>query len=145
MDELQARITQLLEARRSWTDAATDALLTPEVEMTSADEAFLARVTNVLDEHLSRSSLTVDDLAEEVGISTRQLQRKLKRLTGYTAATFMRRYRLECAATLLSEGADSVSQVAYRVGFGTPETFVRHFKEQLDCSPSTYAEMHSSN
>jgi signal transduction histidine kinase/DNA-binding response OmpR family regulator/ligand-binding sensor domain-containing protein len=146
IDELRARIEQLLDARRCWTETAPSSrLLTPEVEMTSADEAFLARVTDGIEEDLSRSSLTVEDLAAAVGISSRQLQRKLKRLTGHTAAAFVRRYRLECAADLLSSEATSVSQVAYRVGFDSPETFARHFKEHFDCSPSAYAEKHSSD
>jgi len=146
IDELRARIEQLLDARRRWTETApSDRLLTPEVEMTSADEAFLARVTDEIEEDLSRSSLTVEDLAAEVGISARQLQRKLKRLTGHTAAAFVRRYRLECAADLLSGEATSVSQVAYRVGFDSPETFARHFKDHFDCSPSAYAEKNGSD
>jgi AraC-like DNA-binding protein len=146
MDELRARIEQLLAARHAWTDPATaDRLLAPEVEMTDADEAFLDRVTTALDEHLSRSSLTVDDLAAEVGLSARQLQRRLKRLTGCTAAAFIRRYRVECGATLLEDGATSVSRVAYRVGFGTPETFAKHFAKHFDCPPSTYAHRHDAD
>lgn len=146
IDELRARIEQLLDARRCWTETAPSSrLLTPEVEMTSADEAFLARVTDGIEEDLSRSSLTVEDLAAAVGISSRQLQRKLKRLTGHTAAAFVRRYRLECAADLLSGEATSVSQVAYRVGFDSPETFARHFKDHFDCSPSAYAEKNGAD
>jgi DNA-binding response OmpR family regulator len=146
MDELRARIEQLLAARHAWADPATaDRLLAPEVEMTDADEAFLDRVTTTIEEHLSRSSLTVDDLAAEVGLSPRQLQRKLKRLTGCTAAVFIRRYRVECGATLLEEGAESISQVAYRVGFGTPETFAKHFAEHFDCPPSDYDRRHDAD
>ena len=145
IEELRARIEQLFCARQAWTDAAlADRLLAPDVEMTTADEAFLDRVTTALDEHLSRASLTVDDLAAEVGLSPRQLQRRLKQLTGCTAAAFVRRYRVECAAALLEEGAQSISQVAYRVGFGTPETFAKHFREHFDCAPSTYARRHDA-
>ncbi|MFB6247415.1 MAG: response regulator [Salinibacter sp.] len=143
IEELRARIEQLLAARRAWGGSARAArLLAPDVEMTTADEAFLDRVTTAIEAHLSRSSLTVEDLAAEVGLSPRQLQRKLKRLTGSTAAQFLRQYRVECAAELLADGADSVAQVGYRVGFGTRETFRKHFQAHFDCPPSAYAARH---
>jgi AraC-like DNA-binding protein len=145
IDELRARLERLLETRGGQTAPdASPALLTPNVDLTPANEEFLGRVTDTIEAHLSRSSLTVDDLADEVGISARQLQRKLKDLTGHTAAEFVCRYRLDCAAELLEAGADSISQVAYRVGFGTPDTFVQHFRKHFDCAPSEYAERHGT-
>jgi signal transduction histidine kinase/DNA-binding response OmpR family regulator/ligand-binding sensor domain-containing protein len=145
IDELKARLRQHLQACRAWTGTEDDALLTPEVDLTPDDEAFLDRVTDAIDDHLSRASLTVDDLAAEVGLSPRQLQRTLKRLTGCTAAAFIRRYRLEHAAERLAEGAGTVSQIADRVGFGTTATFAKHFKTHFDCTPSAYAEQHRAD
>ena len=144
MDELRARLEQLLKAHRAWTaNSEPDAaLLTPDVDVTPADEAFLDRVTNVIEDNLDRADFTVDDLAAGVGVSPRHLQRKVKRLTGCPAAEFVRRYRLECAAELLASDAGTVSEIAYSVGFGTPKTFVKHFKTHFDCTPSAYAEEH---
>jgi DNA-binding response OmpR family regulator len=146
VDELQARIGRLLDARAAWAEdgAATGGLVDPDVELTTPDEAFLDRVTDTLDAHLDRASLTVDDLASEVGISPRQLQRKLKRLTGCTAGQFIKKYRVECAAELLANNTDAVAQVAYRVGFNTPKTFRKHFEEHVGCAPSAYAEQQAA-
>lgn len=144
IDELRARVEQLLAARQAWatTETRDDRLLAPEVDATPADEAFLERVTDVIDENLARVGFTVEDLAAGVGVSPRHLQRKVKQLTGCPAGEFVRRYRLECAAELLASDAGSVSEIAYSVGFGTPKTFARHFKKHFDCTPSTYAERH---
>jgi DNA-binding response OmpR family regulator len=141
IEELKARLRRLREAH--WAGVAespTDGLLAPNVEVTSADEAFLARVTDAIDANLSRSGFTVEDLAAEVGLSPRQLQRKLKRLTDHTAAAFVRNYRLDVAAQLLENEAGTVSEIAYEVGFGTPETFSSRFEERFDCPPSAYPE-----
>ena len=94
VDALKARLTRLLEAH--WAGVSSDGAddpPSPDVEATAADEQFLDRVTTAIDEHLSRAEFTVDDLAAEVGLSPRQLQRKLKRLTGETPAAFVRRFR----------------------------------------------------
>lgn len=138
--ELQARLQRLLEAH--WTAPAEtpDGRLAPDVEVTSADEEFLARVTDAIDENLSRTTFTVDDLAAEVGLSPRQLQRKLKRLTETTAAAFIRQYRLDVAAQLLKNEAGTVSEIAYQVGFGTLETFASRFEERFGCPPSAYSD-----
>jgi signal transduction histidine kinase/DNA-binding response OmpR family regulator len=146
IEELQARLRRLLEAH--WAGASDDESArhpSPEVEATAADEQFLDRVTTAIDEHLSRAEFTVDDLAAEVGLSPRQLQRKLKRITGTTPAAFVRRYRLDVAAQLLEQEAGTVSEVAYEVGFGTPKTFARRFKERFGCPPSKYPEASSAD
>jgi DNA-binding response OmpR family regulator len=146
IEELQARLRRLLEAH--WAGASDDESArhpSPEVEATAADEQFLDRVTTAIDEHLSHAEFTVDDLAAEVGLSPRQLQRKLKRITGTTPAAFVRRYRLDVAAQLLEQEAGTVSEIAYEVGFGTPKTFARRFKERFGCPPSKYPEASSAD
>ena len=145
MATLKARIHRLLEAH--WAGAPSDAPerhLASDVEATAEEETFLNRVTEVIEENRSRSSFTVDDLAANVGLSTRQLHRKLKRLTDLTPAVFIRRYRLDVALQLLTEGTGTVSEIAYEVGFGTPETFSRHFEERFGRSPSAYVNEASS-
>jgi signal transduction histidine kinase/DNA-binding response OmpR family regulator len=145
IEELKARLRRLLDAH--WTGAAgapAGERLAPDVEVTSADEEFLGRVTDAIDEHRSRADFTVEDLAAEVGLSSRQLHRKLKRLTGETPAAFVRTYRLDAAAQLLEAETSTVSEVAYEVGFGTPETFATRFEERFGCPPSTYPDEASS-
>jgi signal transduction histidine kinase/DNA-binding response OmpR family regulator len=141
VDALKARLARLLEAHWAGTPGAGPAQKpAPDVEATAAAEAFLDRVTDAIDEHRSRTSFTVEDLAAEVGLSRRQLHRRLKRLTGTTPAAFIRRYRLDAAAQLLEAEAGTVSEIAYEVGFGTPKTFARRFKERFGCSPSEYPD-----
>jgi signal transduction histidine kinase/ligand-binding sensor domain-containing protein/DNA-binding response OmpR family regulator len=141
IEELRARLHRLLDAHWAGvSDEGSTRRLSPDVEATSADEAFLDRVTDAIDEHRSRTDFTVEDLAAEVGLSPRQLRRKLKELTGQPPAAFIRHYRLDAAAQLLRTDAGTVAEVAYRVGFGTPETFATHFEDRFGCSPSQYPE-----
>ena len=138
--ELKARLRRLLEAH--WAGAATgDALRRPARGEDSTEAGpFLNRVTEAIDANLSRSSFSVEELASEVGLSRRQLQRKLKRLTDQTPAHFLRHYRLDVAAQRLEATDQTVRRVADEVGFGTAETFRNHFKERYGCPPSAYPE-----
>jgi AraC-like DNA-binding protein len=72
------------------------------------------------------------------------LHRKLKRLTSQTPAAFVRQYRLNAAAKLLDAETSTVAEVAYEVGFGTPETFATRFEERFGCPPSAYPDEASS-
>ena len=38
-----------------------------------------------------------------------------------------------------------MSEVAYEVGFGTPETFTTRFEERFGCCPSAYPDAASSD
>jgi signal transduction histidine kinase/DNA-binding response OmpR family regulator len=139
--ELKARLRRLLEAHWAGTpDGTSVARFTPEVDVSSDDEVLLRRVTDAIDQHLAHADFTVDDLAAAVGLSPRQLQRRLKQLTGTSPAAFIRQYRLDVGAQLLEQDGGTVAQVAYQVGFGTPDTFSRHFKDRFGCPPSAYPE-----
>ena len=136
--ELRAYIDRLLDARATLREEFEATPLAPSPDATSADDALLERVVDAIEAHLGRSGFTVDDLAAEVGLSPRQLRRRLKDLTDMTPSEVVRTYRLRYAAALLEAEAGSVSEVAFRVGFGTVETFSNHFKNHFGCVPSAY-------
>jgi len=47
--------------------------------------------------------------------------------------------RLKRAAELLQNRTDSVSQIAFQVGFNNPSYFVESFKKMYGVAPSGYA------
>ena len=66
------------------------------------------------------------------------LYRKLKALTGFTIAEFVRGIRLKKAAGLLRTKEYKIYEVAYMVGFSDLKYFRRSFKEQFEVTPSEY-------
>ncbi len=111
-----------------------------EVAVNSVDQQFLERVIAVIEDHMDESELSMEWLAEEVGMSLRQMNRKLSAMTGLASSLFVRSIRLKRAAQLLAQNADNVSQIAYTVGFSNPSYFTRSFKEEFGVSPKQYAE-----
>jgi signal transduction histidine kinase/DNA-binding response OmpR family regulator len=97
----------------------------------------LRAVRAAVERHLGSSAFGVERLADEVGLSTRQLQRRLQEETGLTAAAFIRAIRLERAAELLKGGAaTTVKEAASAVGYRNPSYFSRLFKEAHGAPPS---------
>lgn len=113
-----------------------------EVKLESPDEKLLARVMNAVNKHLADSELSVDMIADEVGISRVHLHRKMKELTGQTPHDFIRNIRLKRAAFLLASQGASVTEVMYACGFSNPASFSTLFKKFYGVSPRDYMREH---
>ena len=108
----------------------------------SPDEKLLERVMNAINNHLDDSDLSIDMIADEVGISRVHLHRKMKELTGQTPHDFIRNIRLKRAATLLAGHGMNVTEVMYACGFSNSTSFSTVFKKFYGMSPRDYMREH---
>jgi len=112
----------------------------PALTLETPDDQLMARVQRVLNENISNPDFTVEKLSEEVGISRVHIYRKLKELTNQSASDFIRNSRLAAAAKLLSEGRQSIGDVARAAGFSSPDYFTTAFKKNYGKTPREYME-----
>lgn len=87
-----------------------------------------------------REKLSIEVLAEEVGVSASYLSRKFKEATGHTFLEFLTRTRLQSAVTQLRSGKYRVYEVAEENGFGDYKNFCTVFKKYMKCSPRTFLQ-----
>lgn len=106
--------------------------MTPKV---SADQAFINRLKDIVLNNLQNERFGVSELSQEAGISRSVLHRRLHSLRNQNLSQFIREIRLIKALELLKEGEDSVSEVAYKVGFGSPAYFSKCFHAHFGCTP----------
>ena len=92
-------------------------------EIQSPDEALMQRIMDVINENISDSDLSVEMIAQKVGISRVHLHRKMKELTNQTPHSFIRNIRLQQAAKLLKDGKQSITDVMYTCGFSNSASF----------------------
>jgi len=85
-----------------------------------------------------REPITIDDVAEAAGISTRGLQYAFRRALGVTPTQYLRTERLAGAHAELADGMP-VSEVARRWGFGSPSRFAQHYRAAYGRRPSETA------
>ena len=113
-----------------------------EVKVKSPDEKLLERIMNTINKQLNNSDLSVDMIADEVGISRVHLHRKMKELTGQTPHDFIRTLRLKQAANLLTTQNMNITEVVYACGFSNPTSFSTLFKSVYGMSPREYMKEH---
>jgi AraC family carnitine catabolism transcriptional activator len=79
--------------------------------------------------------LTLGELAENAGISRRQIERQFKQLLNEAPAQTYRHIRLERARALLMETNLSVMEIVMASGFNSRNVFSRHYKERYGETP----------
>ncbi|MFB9640047.1 helix-turn-helix domain-containing protein [Streptomyces spiralis] len=82
--------------------------------------------------------LTVEDLARQARMSSRNLGRHFRAATGTTALQWLLTQRIRRAQELLETTGDSVDSIATATGMGTATTLRRHFKRTVGVPPDTY-------
>lgn len=113
-----------------------------KIQLKSADEKLMEKVMKVINENISNPDLSVEMIADKVGLSRVHLHRKLKELTNQTTRDFIRNIRLKQAAGLLADKNLTISEVAEATGFNNLGYFSKVFKELYGVSPSVYVEEH---
>ncbi len=85
-----------------------------------------------------RSELTLDDIAEEAGLSKYHYCREFKKATDLTPVEFINRTRCEFAKNLLESKKLSVTDIGEMCGFLTSAHFSKTFKGFFGVYPSDY-------
>jgi len=114
-----------------------------DITVNSIDEKFMEKAIELIEQNMDNTDFNVERFAQEIGMSSRNLSRKLHAITNYSTQDFIRIMRLKRAAQLLQKKSDPVTQVAYQVGFSNPAYFAQCFRRQFGMSPSEYTTRHS--
>ena len=91
-----------------------------------------------IEDNLTNTQLSVEDLSRHIGMSRGSLYNKLLEITGLSPVEFIRSIKLEKAAMLLENSDLNIAQIAYTVGFATPNYFAKSFKAKYEMLPSEY-------
>lgn len=137
---LKARVDNLLESRRKLHEhfQHLQTIQPREMAANQLDAEFLRRVVEIVEKNLADYEFDVEKLAQQLGMSRRQLFRKFKALAGCTPNVFMRDIRLRRAAHLLSTSRMTVSEIIYAVGFSDPKYFRNIFRERFGVLPGEF-------
>ncbi len=102
----------------------------------SRDDEFIINVRKLLESNLANPDYNVKELASSLNISSTQLYRKIKALTGYSPGEFIRLIKLQKAYELLVKRTKSVKEICYLSGFNNVSYFIKCFKDQYGVTPA---------
>ena len=87
--------------------------------------------------HLS-DTITLDDLARVIGLTTRHLNRAFRASFSGTPMRYIVALRMEKAMRMLIETRAPITEVALDCGFSHPQHFAASFSKAVGCSPSEF-------
>ena len=145
-EELLLRIKKLLEQRQNLqqfylkkaglgNNGIPVAAMPVEINGIRAEDGFVKKVRETIEEHLTDTSFTVEQLCKLVFMSHSQLHRKLDALTGCSPNKFIRMIRLNKARELLKNSSGSIASIALDCGYNDPGYFGRIFKQEYQLTP----------
>lgn len=155
MELLVAKIDNMLERRKnllsSFSSAAAGGdvrgkveFVPQEIVITDRDEQLISKVMTWLEENVSDTEVTVEQLASYVGMGRTSMYNKIKGLTGKSPVELILDFRMEKATYYLKSGQYSVSETSYKVGFSDPGYFSRSFKKHFGITPADYMKRNKS-
>jgi AraC-like DNA-binding protein len=113
-------------------------LSTPEI--VDYDKQFMEQLMAYLEQHISDSDLSVEDMAEALCTNRTKLFTKLKSLVGLSPIDFVRHLRIHRAIEMVANSKEPFSQIAYSIGFTDQRYFSRVFKKETGMTPSEYRQ-----
>lgn len=143
-DELEEQRDKIIEMslnQQPEEQASEDDVLNGNEKHFRRENEFLNKFIAAINDQLSNSDLSVEDIGSEMCLSRVQLYRKVKALTGKSPVEIIREERLRRGHQLLADSSLTISEIAYRVGFSSPSYFTKCYKDMFGKSPTDVQKM----
>jgi len=89
-----------------------------------------------------KERITIEDLADEYGVSASYLSRLFKKETGISVSAYIREQKIEVAKNLLRFSDYPMIDIANRLSFSSQSHFIQQFREAVGMTPKKYRDEH---
>lgn len=121
--------------------AASSGKAAAQTPSAKPEELLLERLNKHVYEHID-TPLTNEMLARQLGVSSGKLRTLVRKVIGESLGAYVRRIRVQIAASLLVNGHITVGEAAGRCGFNSIYAFSRCFKHITGLPPCEFARLH---
>ncbi|WP_082326434.1 hybrid sensor histidine kinase/response regulator transcription factor [Sunxiuqinia dokdonensis] len=137
---LEKRIKNMLKQRKQLRERFSRDLQTAPKALahSAADQEFLDKVVQLVEENLSDPDFSIETLLQHFSYGRTVFYKKMKGISGYSPKDFLRIVRMKKAGSLLCDTNQTVSEVAFAIGFNDPNYFSKQFKKHFGENPSEY-------
>jgi AraC-like DNA-binding protein len=105
-----------------------------------SQQAQLSEIDKYIYDHYSNPELSLELLAKEVGMSSREVSKQIKETYQQSIKEYLNTIRITEVKRLLKETNEPISEIAYAVGYNNISHFNRVFKQYTDQSPKQFRE-----
>ncbi|MET3037555.1 substrate-binding domain-containing protein [Chryseobacterium sp. NRRL B-14859] len=102
------------------------------------EQQFVSSLNKNISENLDNPDFSVENLAESLHVSRVQLYRKVKAIFNENISDYISNFRLEQSKTMLQDTTLTISEIAYKNGFSSPNYFSTVFKNKYGLSPNAF-------
>lgn len=88
-----------------------------------------------------KERITIEDLADVLGVSASYLSRLFKKETGASVSAYIRSQKIEMAKNLLQYSDYSMIDIANRLSFSSQSHFIQQFREYVGMTPKKYRDL----
>ena len=111
-----------------------------QINSNSKDEQFVKNVRKILEDNISDPEFNVNRLSKQLSISSTQLYRRMKDLTGHSPVEFIRILKLQKAYSLLGNRDNTIKEVCFLTGFNNLSYFIKCFREHFGVTPASFRD-----
>ena len=134
---LEEKIKGLLENRDRMRRRFSNEVMNPS-HAQKGERKFLVEFEALIEKNIKDSSLSVEKLSQELGMSRVQLFRKISALTNKNVTDYIAEFKLQKAKILLKNSDKNIAEIAYETGFNNPSYFTTFFKQKTNQTPSEW-------
>jgi signal transduction histidine kinase/DNA-binding response OmpR family regulator len=134
---LEEKLKSLVENRDRMRRRFSNEVINPN-QLQKGERRFLLEFEALIEKNIKDSTLSVEKLSQELGMSRVQLFRKISALTNKNVVDYIAEYKLQKAKILLKEQEKNIAEIAYELGFSTPSYFTTFFKQKTNQTPSEW-------
>lgn len=90
------------------------------------------------------NKISIDEIADQAGISHRHFKRRFKKATNETPLAYLQHLRIEKAKQLLENSIETINEITWKVGYEDINSFRRLFKKNTGMSPKEFRSKFSA-
>ena len=141
---IKSVVSRLLENKANlkhfYTSVVSNYVIENGNYVSNEDKEFFDSFLKVIEENISKPSLSISDISKIMGVTTRMIYRKLENITDKKPAEFIKEYRYKYVDTLLLTTNLTIEEIMDKCGVGSRATFFKNFAKIYGTTPKKYRQ-----
>jgi two-component system response regulator YesN len=106
----------------------------------SISSILVKKAQDFTEKNIQNNQLSLQYVADELGVSHKHLSRVFKNETGITFIDYLTNFKLNYSRNLLINTELKIEEISDIMGYSTPQYFISRFKIMFGCTPNKYRQ-----